>query len=276
LIRESLPELLLKSLPTKRTSSLLESEQLLPLEDKSSPAVDSWQTGSQSGEYTLTLLLADIVFLWGDCWNTGGPLEQGEGIPAFPLLFLWEQGVPAPGPWRDAGVVVVLASLMQSLLALATTLAASLGRGDELLLPLWLLCLCFSATRGDDKFLVFCCFGFCLFCDSVDLELSLSDGLSASTERIQTGWSMNWSALEFGEKSKVVVEYGGTAVGAMAGGRRCNGESWYRNGPALSGGLCRREVEEGGERHGGEGRSGLEANVFPWAMLSDKRSSFMV
>ncbi len=30
------------------------------------------------------------------------------------------------------------------------------------------------------------------------------------------------------------------------------------------------------ERHGGKGRGRLEGNVFPWAMLLDKRSSFTV
>ncbi len=155
--------------------------------------------------------------------------------------------------------------------------SSSFGRGDELLLLLLLLCLCFSATSGNGKFLVFHCFGLCLFCGSAfDLELSLSDEPSASAERMQSGWSMNRSALEFGEKSKVVVRYNGADVGAMAGGGRGNGESQCRNGPDLCGGLCGREVEEGGERHGGKGKGRLEVTVFPWAMLSDKGSSFMV
>ncbi len=104
--------------------------------------------------------------------------------------------------------------------------SSSLNRGDELLLPLLLLCLCFSVASGNGKFLVFRCIGLCLFCGSAfDLELSLSDGPSASAERTQTGWIMNWSTLEFGEKSKVIVGYGGAAVGAMVGDGRCNGES---------------------------------------------------
>jgi hypothetical protein len=95
----------------------------------------------------------------------------------------------------------------------------SFGRGDELLLLLLLFCLCPCAASGNSKFLVFRYFGLCLFCGSAfDLEPSLSDRPSASAERTRTWWSMNWSALEFGEKSKVIVGYGGAAVGAMVGG----------------------------------------------------------